>query len=160
MSIPRITPCLIIDGKAEEATNFYVATFKNSKVHRVSRCGDAGPWPKGTVLVSAFELDGQQMLIINGGPPCEFTMAVSFSIDCKTQEEVDYFWDRLTADGGEPSMCGWLTDKYGVSWQVVPAVLPEMLADPDPAKSGRAMQAMMSMQKLDIAALQQAYDGP
>ncbi len=159
MNIPKITPCLMLAGTAEEATNFYVSIFKNSKINHVTRCGDAGPWPKGTVLIASFELDGQPMLALNGGPQCNFTEAVSFSIDCKNQEEVDYFWDKLTADGGQPIECGWLKDKFGVFWQVVPTVLPEMINNPDSEKSGRALQAMMQMQKLDIAALERAYKG-
>jgi predicted 3-demethylubiquinone-9 3-methyltransferase (glyoxalase superfamily) len=154
----QITPFLWFDGNAEEAARFYVSVFKNSKIVTTARYGDAGPGPKGSVMTVVFSLDGQEFIGLNGGPHFKFTEAVSFSIDCKTQEEVDYYWDRLSA-GGEPSQCGWLKDRFGLSWQVNPGVLGEMLGDPDPAKAKRVMEAMLKMKKIDIAALQRAYAG-
>ncbi|HEX9464471.1 MAG TPA: VOC family protein [Alphaproteobacteria bacterium] len=153
----KITPFLWFDGKAEEAMNFYVSIFKNSKVLAISRYGDAGPGPKGTVMTAAFELDGQKFVALNGGPQFTFTPAVSFVVDCETQAEVDHFWEKLSA-GGKPNHCGWLTDRYGVSWQVVPTILPRLLTGDDPAKVQRVMQAMMHMDKLDIAGLQGAAE--
>jgi predicted 3-demethylubiquinone-9 3-methyltransferase (glyoxalase superfamily) len=154
----RITPFLWFDGNAEEAARFYVSVFKNSKIVTTARYGeDAGPGPKGSVMTVVFSLDGQEFIGLNGGPHFKFTEAVSFSVDCKTQEEVDYYWDKLSA-GGEPSQCGWLKDKFGLSWQVNPGVLGEMLSDSDPAKSKRVMEAMLKMQKIDIAALRRAYE--
>jgi predicted 3-demethylubiquinone-9 3-methyltransferase (glyoxalase superfamily) len=154
----RITPFLWFDGNAEEAARFYVSVFKNSKIVTTARYGDAGPGPKGSVMTVVFSLDGQEFIGLNGGPHFKFTEAVSFSVDCKTQEEVDYYWDKLSA-GGEPSQCGWLKDKFGLSWQVNPGVLGEMLSDPDPAKAKRVMEAMLKMKKIDIAALKRAYAG-
>jgi len=154
----KITPFLWFDGNAEEAARFYVSVFKNSKIVTTARYGDAGPGPKGSVMTVVFSLDGQEFIGLNGGPHFKFTEAVSFSIDCKTQEEVDYYWDRLSA-GGEPSQCGWLKDRFGLSWQVNPGVLGEMLGDPDPAKAKRVMEAMLKMRKIDIAALKRAYAG-
>ncbi len=156
--MPRIAPFLWFDGQAEEAATLYTSIFPNSRIVSVSRCGDAGPGPKGSVLVIAFELDGKRFNALNGGPQFRFTEAVSFVIDCASQEEVDHYWDRLS-DGGAPQQCGWLKDRFGVSWQVVPTVLPELLGDPDPARAGRAMQAMLQMTRLDIAALRAAADG-
>ena len=153
-----ITPFLWFDGKAEEAANFYVSTFRNSKVTGLSRYGDAGPGPKGTVMVATFELDGQKFIALNGGPQYGFTPAISFVVNCETQAEVDHFWEKL-CDGGEEVQCGWLRDKYGVSWQIVPIALTRLISDPDPAKSTRVMQAMFKMIKLDIAELQRAYEG-
>ena len=153
----RISPFLWFDNQAEEAANFYVSTFKNSKILKVARHGDAGPGPPGSVMTVAFELDGQQFIALNGGPQFKFTEAVSFSVNCETQQEVDEFWEKLSA-GGEQGPCGWLKDKYGLSWQINPRILGEMLSDPDPAKSKRVMQAMLQMKKIDIAALQKAYD--
>ena len=153
----KITPFLWFDGKAEEAANFYVSVFENAKIHSVSRYGEGSPGDAGTVMTVSFELEGQEFIALNGGPEYTFTPAVSFSIDCKTQAEVDHFWDRLT-EGGRPIQCGWLQDKYGLSWQVVPSVLPQLLQDDDDAKSDAVMQAMLTMIKLDIAALQDAYD--
>ena len=159
-----ITPCLWFDSQAEEAARYYTGIFKNSKITAISRYTDAGRevhgQTPGTVMTVAFELDGQPFTALNGGPVFSFTEAVSFQIMCLTQEEVDHYWDRLTA-GGDPSaqQCGWLKDKYGLSWQVVPTVLTEMMTDPDREKSGRAMQAMLKMKKLDIAALQRAFAG-
>jgi predicted 3-demethylubiquinone-9 3-methyltransferase (glyoxalase superfamily) len=153
----KITPFLWFDGKAEEAANFYVSVFDNAKISSVSRYGDDTPGEPGTVMTVEFELDGQEFIALNGGPEYTFTPAVSFSIDCKTQAEVDHYWDRLS-EGGKPIQCGWLQDKYGLSWQVVPSILPELLMDENDAKSDAVMQAMLKMIKLDIAALQEAYD--
>jgi predicted 3-demethylubiquinone-9 3-methyltransferase (glyoxalase superfamily) len=153
----KIQPFLWFDGKAEEAAHFYTGIFKNSKIGKVMRYGDAGPGPKGAVMLVTFELEGQQFTALNGGPNYSFTPAVSFFVTCETQEEVDAFWNKLT-EGGEPVQCGWLTDKYGLSWQIVPAGLIEMLQDQDAAKADRVMRAMMQMVKLDIATLKQAYD--
>ena len=153
----KITPFLWFNNNAEEAMNFYLSIFKNSKVLGVSRYGDAGPGPKGTVMVASFELDGQKFTALNGGPLFKFTEAISFVIDCKSQEEVDHYWNKLT-EGGEESMCGWLKDKYGLSWQVVPDKLIELMQDKDPKKAGNVMQAMLKMKKIDIGLLQAAYD--
>jgi predicted 3-demethylubiquinone-9 3-methyltransferase (glyoxalase superfamily) len=153
----KITPCLWFDGQAEEAMNHYISIFKNSKVLSVMRWPEGSP-SEGKVLVTSFELDGVEFQALNGGPQFKFTEAVSLSIDCKTQEEVDHFWNRLL-EGGEPSQCGWLKDKFGLSWQVVPEQLPRLLKDPDKAKAGRVMQAMMQMVKIDIAKLEQAAKG-
>jgi len=151
----KITPFLWFDKEAEQAANFYVSVFKNSKIVKVTRYGDAGPGPKGDVLVVAFEIEGQPFTALNGGPGFKFNESVSFVVHCKTQEEVDAFWSKL-GDGGQPGQCGWLKDKYGLSWQITPDVLVELLNDPDPARSGRVMQAMMKMKKIDIAELKQA----
>ena len=153
----KITPFLWFDGKAEEAANFYVSVFDNAKILSASRYGEDTPGEPGTVMTVEFELDGQAFIALNGGPEYTFTPAVSFSIDCKTQAEVDHYWDRLS-DGGKPIQCGWLQDKYGLSWQVVPSILPELLKDENDAKSDAVMQAMLKMVKLDIAELQAAYD--
>jgi predicted 3-demethylubiquinone-9 3-methyltransferase (glyoxalase superfamily) len=152
----KIRPCLWFDGNAEEAVNFYTSLFKNSKVSDVSRWGEGGMAPAGTVLTITFELDGEQMIALNGGPEFKFTEAISLSVDCKDQAEVDKLWSKLTADGGEESVCGWLKDKFGLSWQIVPRRLIELLADPDPKKSQAAMQAMMQMKKIDVAELEKA----
>src|SRR5215831_16193933 len=152
----KITPFLWFDNNAEEAMNFYVSIFPNSKVQSTTRYGAGGPGPAGTVMTAQFSLDGQEFVALNGGPMHKFTEAVSFVINCETQGEVDRFWDKLTA-GGQPGPCGWLKDKYGLSWQVVPTILPKLLSDKDPAKSGRAMAAMMKMSKLDGDALKRAY---
>jgi predicted 3-demethylubiquinone-9 3-methyltransferase (glyoxalase superfamily) len=154
----KITPFLWFDDKAEEAMNFYVSIFKNSKVGSVTRYGEAGPGPKGTVMTATFQLDGQEFIALNGGPHFKFTEAISFSVDCKTQEEVDELWEKLS-EGGQKSRCGWLKDKYGLSWQIVPTVLTEMLGGRDPEKSKRVMGAMLQMNKLDIKTLKQAYEG-
>ena len=153
----KITPCLWFDNNAEEAVNQYLSIFKNSKVNKVLRCGDAGPGPKGSVLTIAFQLEGQDFIALNGGPIFKFNEAISLSVDCKSQLEVDDLWAKLS-DGGQESQCGWLKDKFGLSWQVVPSALVEMLQDPDPEKSKRVMAAMMQMGKIDIAKLKQAYD--
>jgi predicted 3-demethylubiquinone-9 3-methyltransferase (glyoxalase superfamily) len=153
----KITPFLWFDGKAEEAANFYVSVFRNSKILKIARYGEAGPGPKGSVMTVVFSLDGQEFIALNGGPNFKFTEAISFSVDCKTQAEVDEFWEKLSA-GGEQGPCGWLKDKYGLSWQVNPSVLGEMMTDPDPAKSKRVMEAMLQMKKIDIAGLRRAYE--
>lgn len=159
----KITPCLWFDDQAEEAVNFYTSIFKNSSIGNILRydaaSAAASGRPEGSVLTIDFQLEGQDYMALNGGPIFKFTEAVSFSVDCKTQEEVDEFWEKLTADGGQESQCSWLKDKYGLSWQIVPSVLPEMLRDEDPEKAQRVMQAMMKMKKIDIAALKKAYDG-
>ena len=154
----KITPFLWFNDQAEEAMNFYTAIFKNSKIGSVSRYGEGGPGQPGSVMTATFELDGQEFMALNGGPVFQFTPAVSFIVSCKDQPEVDRFWERLS-DGGEKGECGWLKDRFGVSWQVVPAVLDTMMIDADPARAGRVMQALLSMKKIDIAALEQAYRG-
>jgi predicted 3-demethylubiquinone-9 3-methyltransferase (glyoxalase superfamily) len=154
----KITPFLWFDDKAEEAMNFYVSIFKNSKITGVSRYGDAGPGPKGTVMVGTFQLDGQEFMAINGGPHFKFTEAISLLVNCETQEEVDEYWEKLS-EGGEKSRCGWLKDKYGLSWQVVPTILGELMRDKDAEKSKRVMEAMLRMDKIDIKTLKQAYEG-
>jgi len=154
----KIIPFLWFDGKAEEAANFYVSLFKDSRIVNISRYGDAGPAPKGTAMSATFELAGQRFIALNAGPQFKFSEAISFFINCETQQEVDDLWEKLSA-GGQKSRCGWLKDKYGLSWQVIPTALGEMLQDKDPKKSQRVMQAMMQMTKIDIALLKQAYDG-
>ncbi len=157
MSIQLITPFLWFDHQAEEAANFYTSVFPNSKVVKVVRYGQAGPGPAGSAMTVAFELDGQSFVALNGGPHFHFTEAISFVVNCQTQQEVDAYWERLSA-GGLEVQCGWLKDKFGLSWQIVPTVLAELLGDPDPAKSNRVMKAMMTMKKLDVRALEQARD--
>jgi len=156
----KITPFLWFDNQAEEAAKFYTSIFKNSKITDIARYGEAGAKvsgrAKGSVMTVSFELDGQEFTALNGGPVFKFTEAVSFVVNCKTQKEVDELWEKLSA-GGEKSQCGWLKDKYGLSWQIVPTVLTEMLQDKDPGKSERVMQAMLKMQKLDIETLKQSY---
>jgi predicted 3-demethylubiquinone-9 3-methyltransferase (glyoxalase superfamily) len=151
----RITTFLWFDNNAEEAVNLYTSLFKNSKILSVTQNGEGGPGPKGTVLVAAFELDGQQFAALNGGPAFKFTEAISLVVNCETQEEVDYFWEKLSA-GGQQGQCGWLKDKFGLSWQIVPTVLPQLLQDKDPQKATRVMDAMMKMTKIDIQGLQEA----
>lgn len=153
----KITPFLWFDGKAEEAMNFYVSIFKNSKVGQVTRYGDAGPGPKGAVMSATFELDGQQFYALNGGPQFTFSPAISFFVNCETQEEVDEMWEKLSQGGGT-HQCGWLHDKFGVTWQIVPSVLGKLLHGSDAKKSAAAMRAMLQMDKLDIRRLQEAYD--
>jgi len=153
----KITPFLWFDGNAEEAMNYYVSIFKNSKVGRVSRYGDAGPGPKGSVMSATFQLEGQEFYALNGGPVYKFSPAISFFVDCKTQEEVDTLYEKLSA-GGEKEPCGWLRDKYGVSWQIIPSALGKMLGDKDPKKANNVMQAMLQMKKIDIKKLELAYD--
>jgi predicted 3-demethylubiquinone-9 3-methyltransferase (glyoxalase superfamily) len=155
----KITPFLWFDGKAEDAMNFYVSIFKNSKVMRVTRFGDAGPGPKGAVMSATFQLEGQEFFALNGGPQFQFTPAISLFVNCETQQEVDELWEKLSA-GGEKNRCGWLRDKYGLSWQIIPTALGEMLGDRDPAKAKRVMKAMLQMDKIDIKGLKQAYDQP
>ena len=153
----KITPFLWFDNQAEEAMNFYISIFKNSKVLKVARYGEAGPGPKGTVMSATFELEGQTFYALNGGPLFSFTPAISFFVNCETQQEVDELWEKLSA-GGKPDRCGWLKDKYGLSWQIIPAALGEMLGDKDPKKAGRVMQAMMQMGKIEIEGLKRAYE--
>lgn len=153
------TTCLWFDGRAEEAANFYVSLFEDSGIGRILRHTEAGPGPAGTVLTVEFTANGQKFVALNGGPEFTFDEAVSFQIDCADQAEVDHYWDRLVEGGGEHGPCGWLKDRFGVSWQVTPARLIEMINDPDTEKAGRAMKAMMSMGKLDIAELEKAYAG-
>ena len=148
----KITPFLWFDTQAEEAMNFYVSVFKNSKVLGVT------PGPNGIAQSVTFELEGQEFIGLNAGPQFKFNESISFLVDCKTQEEVDYLWGKLTADGGEESMCGWLKDKYGLSWQIIPSALGELMGDPDPAKAQRVVQAMLKMQKIIIADLEKAYN--
>ena len=155
-----IATCLWFDGQAEEAAEFYVSIIPNSEIRTVSRYGEGAPMPAGTALVVEFTLNGAPFQALNGGPQFTFSEAISFVIDAPTQDDIDRYWDVLTADGGEPSMCGWLKDKFGVSWQVVPPILGELMSDPNAEKSSRVMQAMLQMRKLDIAALQAAYDSP
>ena len=152
----KIAPFLWFDKNAEDAAKFYTSIFKNSKIRKITRYGDAGPGPKGSVMTVEFELEGQEFIALNGGPRFKFTEAVSFVVNCKTQKEVDKFWEKLS-EGGEKGPCGWLKDKFGLWWQVVPAVLDKMLRDPDPEKSQSVMRAMLKMSKLDIAALERAY---
>ena len=153
----KITPFLWFNDKAEEAMNFYVSIFKNSKVGTVTRYGDAGPGPKGSVMSATFQLEGQDFYALNGGPQFTFTPAISFFVNSETQQEVDELWDKLS-EGGRKDRCGWLQDKYGLSWQIIPTILSTMLRDKDPAKANRVMQAMLQMSKIDIARLKQAYD--
>lgn len=155
--MPRITPTLWFDTQGEEAATFYVSVFPNSKITDVARYGEAGPRPAGTVMTVDFELDGQQYLALNGGPEFTFNEAVSFTIDCADQEEVDYYWAKLS-EGGEEGPCGWLKDRFGLSWQVVPADLGKLMSDPDEGRAQRAMTAMLGMKKLDVAALHAAAD--
>lgn len=155
---PKISPSLWFDTEAEDAARFYVSVFENSRVVKVSHYTQAGPRPAGMVMAVEFELDGQRFTAINGGPEFTFDEAISFEIRCETQEEVDYYWARLTEDGAE-GPCGWLKDRFGVSWQVVPSALPELMADSDPDRATRTAQAMFGMRKLDIAALRRAADG-
>ncbi len=154
----RISPCLWFDGQAEEAANFYISVFKNSRITAVSRYGDAGPGPKGSVMVVGLELDGQSFTALNGGPMFKFTEAISMVVDCETQAEVDYYWGKLSA-GGQEGRCAWLKDRFGVSWQIVPTALIELMKANDARKSARVMKAMLQMSKIDIAGLQRAYEG-
>jgi predicted 3-demethylubiquinone-9 3-methyltransferase (glyoxalase superfamily) len=153
----KIAPFLWFDIQAEEAAKFYVSIFKNSKIVRIARYSELGPGPAGSVMTVEFELESQRLIALNGGPHFKFTEAISLMVDCKTQEEVDYYWNKLT-EGGQESDCGWLKDKYGLSWQITPGILMEMVSDPDKEKADRAMKAMMTMKKIDIAALKRAYD--
>ena len=154
----KITPFLWFDNNAEDAMNFYTSIFKNSKVLTVSRYGEAGPGPVGAVMTAEFELEGQEFVALNGGPRFKFTEAISFVVNCESQEEVDYFWERLS-EGGEKSRCGWLKDKFGLWWQVVPVILAKLMGDPDPEKSKRVMQSMLTMDKIEIEPLKRAHAG-
>ena len=154
----KITPFLWFNDNAEEAMKFYISIFKNSKVLNVARYGEAGPGANGTVMTATFQLDGQEFVALNGGPHFKFTEAISFVVYCQTQEEVDEFWEKLS-EGGEKSRCGWLKDKYGLSWQIVPTILDELYQDKDAEKTKRVMEAMLQMDKLDIKTLKQAYEG-
>ena len=151
----KITPFLWFDGNAEEAANFYISIFKNSKMGNISRYGDAGPGPKGSVMSVTFQLEGQEFFALNGGPQFKFTPAISLFVNCETQQEVDDLWEKLSA-GGRTDRCGWLQDKFGLSWQIIPTVLGQLLGDKDPQRAKRAMQAMLQMTKIDISKLQQA----
>lgn len=157
----RISPFLWFDDKAEEAASFYTSIFKNSKILNIARYGEAGATasgrPKGTVMTVAFQLDGQEFVALNGGPQFKFTEAISFVVNCETQQEIDEYWKKLSA-GGREVQCGWLTDKYGLSWQIVPTILDKMVSDPDPKKAERVMKAMLQMKKIDIKGLEQAYE--
>jgi two-component system sensor histidine kinase QseC len=156
--VQKLNTFLWFDGQAEQAVAFYLSVFPKAKAGKVLRWGDVGPGPKGSVLTASFELMGQEFTAINGGPQYKFTPAISLMIPCDTQQEVDDYWNKLLAGGGQPSACGWLTDKFGVSWQVTPVGLLEMLMDKDQAKANRVMAAMMEMVKLDISTLRKAYD--
>jgi predicted 3-demethylubiquinone-9 3-methyltransferase (glyoxalase superfamily) len=158
MTTDGFTTCLWFDGQAEEAANYYTSIFKNSKIGRVGHYSEAGPGPVGSVLTVEFELNGQKFVALNGGPEFTFNEAISFQIFCDDQDELDYYWNKLT-EGGEEVACGWLKDKYGVCWQVIPAGLIDMIFDPDPEKAKRATEAMLSMTKFDVAALEKAYAG-
>ncbi len=154
----KITTCLWFDTEAEDAAKFYTSIFKNSKIGAISRYGDAGPGPKGSVMTVTFEIDGQEYMALNGGPAFKFTEAISIMVNCETQQEVDTLWEKLSA-GGEKSQCGWLKDKYGLSWQIVPTIIREMITDADPRKTQRFMRAIHKMTKLDIKGLKAAFDG-
>jgi len=157
--MPKISPFLWFDNQAEEAAALYTSVFPDSKITQVQRHGAAGPGTEGAVMLVAFQLDGQDFTALNGGPDhYTFNESVSFVVDCQDQAEVDHYWDALTANGGEPGPCGWLKDKYGLSWQIVPAALNELLSDSDPGRSSRAMQAMLTMTKIDVAELRAAAD--
>ena len=155
----KITPFLWFDGKTEEAIKLYTSLFKNSKIVNITYWGEGSPFPKDQVMTGVFELDGQRFYAFDAGPQFKFTEAISFFVSCETQEEIDHFWNNLTRNGGEESMCGWLKDKFGLSWQIVPPMLGEMLTDKDRTKAGRVMQAMMGMKKIIIADLKKAYEG-
>jgi len=155
----KISPCLWFDNQAEEAANFYTSIFANSRVIDVQRYGDAGPGEKGSAMVVSFELEGQPFMALNGGPEFHFTEAISFYTNCADQREVDELWEKLISGGGEESQCGWLKDRFGLSWQIIPTQLPELLGDPDPERANRAMNAMLQMKKINIQALRDAADG-
>jgi predicted 3-demethylubiquinone-9 3-methyltransferase (glyoxalase superfamily) len=155
--VQKITPFLWFDNQAEEAVNFYVSLFGNSKINSVKRYGDAGPGPKGSVMIVTFQLEGQDFIALNGGPTFKFTPALSLYVDCETQDEVDQLWEKLSA-GGRKDRCGWLQDKYGLSWQIIPRALQQLMSDPDPKKSASVMQAMLQMDKIDIEALKRAHE--
>jgi predicted 3-demethylubiquinone-9 3-methyltransferase (glyoxalase superfamily) len=155
----KLSTCLWFDGKAEEAVNFYTSIFKNSKKGKISRYGEGAPMPKGTVMVATFELLGHEFMALNGGPQFSFTPAISLVVHCDTQEEIDEYWKKLIEGGGEEVQCGWLKDKYGISWQIVPAILGDLMSDKDATKTQRVMQALLQMKKLDIQKLRQAKNG-
>lgn len=157
--MPKITTFLTFNNQAEDAANFYTSVFPNSKIVSTSRYGETGPGPKGSLMTATISLDGQELVLLNGGPSFTFTQGFSLFVSCETQAEVDGYWSKLTAGGGKEVACGWLTDKFGVSWQIVPTVLMKLIADKDAKKAGRVMQAMMNMVKLDIAALEKAAAG-
>src|SRR5262245_16337746 len=154
-----ISPCLWFDDQAEEAARFYTSVFRNSRIVEVRKNGEGGPWPAGSVLLVVFQLEGREFIALNGGPAFTFNESISFYTDCDSQDEVDRVWSSLTAGGGQESQCGWLTDKFGVSWQIVPRRLVELMADPDPEKAGRVVQAMLAMKKIDIKTLEDEYAG-
>jgi predicted 3-demethylubiquinone-9 3-methyltransferase (glyoxalase superfamily) len=154
--MPKITPFLWFDGQAEEAARLYVSVFPNSRIVTTARYGDAGPGPAGSVMTVVFQLDGQEFIALNGGPQFRFTEAISFCVECGTQKDVDEYWGKLS-EGGEEGPCGWLKDRFGLSWQIVPAALGRMLSDPNPERSRRVMQAMLGMKKMDIEGLERAY---
>jgi len=154
----KITTFLWFDNQAEEAMNFYTSIFKNSKKGEVRRYPAGGPMPEGTVITASFELEGKEFIALNAGPVYKFNPAISFSIDCKDQEEVDYYWEKFS-EGGTPVQCGWITDKFGLSWQVTPSILSKRMGDPDREKAARVMQAMMKMVKIDVAGIEAAYEG-
>jgi predicted 3-demethylubiquinone-9 3-methyltransferase (glyoxalase superfamily) len=157
--MPTITPFLWFDTQAEDAATLYTSVFKNSRIGRIARYGAAGPGPKGSVMTVEFQIEGKSFIALNGGPQFKFTEAISFVVGCETQEEIDALWAQLTADGGKASQCGWLKDKFGLSWQIVPNALGRLMSDPDPEKSKRVMNALLQMEKLDLSKLQQAFDG-
>ncbi|MFF0447632.1 VOC family protein [Streptomyces sp. NPDC004609] len=159
MTSGGFTTCLWFDGQAEDAADHYVSVFKDSQIGSVTRVTDAGPGPEGTVVTVDFTLNGQKFVGLNGGPQFTFNEAVSFQIHCADQDEIDYYWNRLLEGGGEPGQCGWLKDRFGVSWQVIPDELPSLIGDPDPEKAARAMRAMLAMTKFDIAGLRRAHTG-
>jgi predicted 3-demethylubiquinone-9 3-methyltransferase (glyoxalase superfamily) len=154
----KITPFLWFDNNAGEAMDFYISVFKNAKIINASYYGKAGPGPEGTLMVATFQLEGQEFMALNGGPIFKFTEAISLVVTCKTQEEVDEYWEKLTSGGGQESQCGWLKDKFGLSWQIVPTALSELMRDKDPAKARRVMEAMLKMKKIDIEKLREAYN--
>jgi predicted 3-demethylubiquinone-9 3-methyltransferase (glyoxalase superfamily) len=155
----KITTFLTFDGQAEEAVRFYTSVFEGSRILSERRYGPAGPGPEGSLMTASFELAGQEFMALNGGPSFEFSQGVSLFVDCETQDEVDELWEKLTADGGQPGPCGWLTDRFGVSWQIVPRALGELLGDEDPEKANRVMEAMLGMQKIEVDGLRRAYEG-
>ena len=159
MSKQKIIPCLWFDHNAEEAVNFYVSVFKHSKIHKVTRYGDVGPGPVGSVMTISFQIENQDFLALNGGPQFKFNEAVSLIVNCEDQKEVDELWAKLTQNGGQESQCGWLKDKFGLSWQITPIALMEMMQDRDPEKSKRVMEAMLKMKKIEIDQLEEAYEG-
>ncbi|KNE81575.1 MULTISPECIES: VOC family protein [Streptomyces] len=153
------TTCLWFDGRAEEAAQYYTSVFEDGRIGKTSRYTEAGPGPAGSVVTVDFEINGQKFVALNGGPEFSFTEAISFQITCENQAEVDHYWDRLTEGGGQEVQCGWVKDRFGVSWQIIPSVLLDMVGDPDPEKAKRATEAMLGMKKLDIAELRKAYEG-